>query len=152
MAGIHEWLDFQFIFACGHDELTREQRRNNIWLPMGSPAHNALKKVAWKLKLLKDVFLSCRFCTDRISRSRPWLCGEVIREQSQHYSYNGMVNRTQLAVIDHNWNVGGDIATTISGEECHGSVYPKLQKKWVAKPMYKEKTYQFVPDLLSDFA
>ena len=71
---------------------------------------------------------------------------------SQHYSYNGMVNRTQLAVIDHNWNVGGDIATTISGEECHGSVYPKRQKKWVAKPMYKEKTYQFVPDLLSDFA
>ena len=26
--------------------------------------------------------------------------------KSQHYSFNGMVSRTQLAVIDHNCNVG----------------------------------------------
>ncbi|XP_068756223.1 uncharacterized protein [Montipora capricornis] len=30
VAGIHEWSDFQLFFACGHDELTPEQRRNKI--------------------------------------------------------------------------------------------------------------------------
>ena len=29
-------------------------------------------------------------------------------------------------------------------------VYPKLQKKWVAKPIYEEKSYQFVKELMID--
>ena len=39
--------------------------------------------------------------------------------KSQHYSYNGMVSRTQLAVIDHNCNVGrllSDIILLKKGE------------------------------------
>ena len=70
--------------------------------------------------------------------------------KSQHYSYNGMVSRTQLAVIDHNCNLGRGVATTTSGDVRYKCVYPKLQKQWVAKPIYEEKSYQFVHDLLSD--
>lgn len=70
--------------------------------------------------------------------------------KSQHYSYSGMVSRTQLAVIDHNCNVGRGVATTASGDERYKCVYPKLQKQWVAKPIYEEKTYQFVHYLLRD--
>lgn len=150
VAGIHEWPDFQFFFACGHDELTPEQRRKKIWLPMGSPAHNALKEVAWKPKLLKDVCLLADFVQTGCLEVFHGSMAKKYVNKSQHYSYNGMVSRTQLAVIDHNCNVGREIATTISGEERYRCVYPKLQKKWVAKPIYKEKTYQFVHDLLSE--
>ena len=55
VAGIHEWPDFQLFSACGHDELTNQQRRNKLWLPIGSPSHNTLKEVAWKPKLLGPV-------------------------------------------------------------------------------------------------
>ena len=68
----------------------------------------------------------------------------------QHYSYSGMPSRTQLAVIDHNFNVGRGVATTTSGDENYKCVYPKLQKQWVAKPIYREKSYQFVHNLLSE--
>ena len=56
----------------------------------------------------------------------------------------------QLAVIDHNGNVGRGVATTISGDEGYKCVYPKLQKQWVAKPLYEEKLYQFVHNLMGD--
>ena len=64
--------------------------------------------------------------------------------KSEHFSYNGMVCRTQLAVIDPNCYVGRGVATTASGEDCYKCVYPKLQKQWVVKPIYEEKTSQFV--------
>ena len=35
--------------------------------------------------------------------------------KSQHYSYNGMKCRTQLAIIDNNWNAGREVATTEAG-------------------------------------
>ena len=61
VAGIHEWPHFQLFSACRHDELTNQQRRNKVWLPIGSPSHNALKEVAWKPKLLKDICLLADF-------------------------------------------------------------------------------------------
>ena len=61
--------------------------------------------------------------------------------KSQHYSYNGMKCRTQLAIIDNNWNSGREVATTEAGGARFKCVYPKLQKKWVAKPIYEDKSY-----------
>ena len=94
----------------------------------------------------KGCLPSCRFCTEvfHVSMAKKYV------NKSQHYFYNGMIRRTQLAVIDHNSNVGREIATTMSAEERYRCVYPKLQKKWVARPKYKGKTYQFVHDLLSE--
>ena len=106
--------------------------------------HNALKEVAWKPKLLKDIRLLADFvqtgCLEVFHGSMP----KKYVNKSQHYSYNGMVSRMQLAVIDHNCNVGRGVATTTSGDARYKCVFPKLQKQWVAKPIY-EKSY-----LLSD--
>ena len=48
------------------------------------------------------------------------------------------------------WNAGREVATTEAGDSRFKCVYPKLQKKWVAKPMYEEKSYQFVDYLIRD--
>ena len=150
VAGIHEWPDFQLFSACGHDELTNQQRRNKEWLPIGSPSHNALKEVAWKPKLLKDICLLADFVQTGCLEVFHGSMAKKYVNKSQHYSYSRMVSRTQLAVIDHNCNVGRGVATTASGDRQYKCVYPKLQKQWVAKPIYEEKTYQFVHDLLRD--
>ena len=149
-ADVHEWPDFQLFSACDHDELTNEQRRNKVWLPIASPAHNALKEVAWKPKLLKDIRLLADFVQTGCLEVFHGSMAKKYVNKSQHYSYNGMVSRTQLAVIDHNCNVGRGVATTTSRDESYKCVYRKLQKQWVAKPIYEEKSYQFVHDLLSD--
>lgn len=150
VADVHEWPDFELFKVCDHGELTNEQRRNKVWLPIGSPAHNALKEVAWKPKLLKDIRLLADFVQTGCLEVFHGSMAKKYVNKSQHYSYNGMVSRTQLAVIDHNCNVGRGVATTASGDERYKCVYPKLQKQWVAKPIYEEKSYQFVHDLLSD--
>ena len=140
VASIHEWPDFQLFCACGHNALNNDQRRNKVM-----PEHNALKEVTWKPKLLKDVCLLADFVQTG--------CLEVTKKyvnKSQHYSYNGVVSRTQLAVIDPYCNVGKGESTTASGDECYKCIYPKLQKQWVVKPIYEEKTSQFVHDLLRD--
>ena len=36
MADVHEWSDFQLFSACNHEDLTNEQRRNKVWLPIGN--------------------------------------------------------------------------------------------------------------------
>ena len=134
-----------YFFAYGHDELTPEQRRNKIWLPMGSASHNALKEVVWKPKLLKDVCLLADFVQTGCLEVFQGCMAKKYVNKSQPYSYNGMVSRTQLAVIDHNCNVGREIATAISGEERCRCVYPKLQKKWVAKPIIQRENVSACP-------
>ncbi|XP_044168213.1 uncharacterized protein LOC122952240 [Acropora millepora] len=129
VAGIHEWPDFQLFSACGHDELTNQQRRNKVWLPIGSPSHNALKEVAWKPKLLKDICLPADFVQTGCLEVFHGSMAKKYVNKSQHYSYSGMVSRTQLVVIDHNCNVGRGVATTASGDERYKCVYPKLQKQ-----------------------
>ena len=69
-----------------------------------------------------------------------------------HYSYKGMVARTQLAVIDHNSNTGRKQATVTRGKNKgnmkYKLVFPKGQKKWVARPVKTRKSYSFVEDLM----
>lgn len=130
--------------------MTDEQTRNKVWLKLGSPAHSALKEVAWKAKLLKDVQLLADFVqTGGLEVFHGTMAKKYI-PKSQHYSYNGMKSRTQLAIIDHNANAGRAIATTEAGEARYKCVFPKLQKQWVAKPIFENKSYQFVEDLMND--
>ena len=92
VAGIHEWPDFQLFSACGNND----QRRNKVCLPIGSPEHNALKEVTWKPKLLKDVCLLADFVQTGCLEVFYGSMANKYVNKSQHYSYNGMVSRTQL--------------------------------------------------------
>ena len=64
----------------------------------------------------------------------------------QHFSYNGMVARTQLAALDHNANTGRQQAIVSrganQGELQYKVVFPKNTKEWVAKPIF-EKTINY---------
>ena len=73
----------------------------------------------------------------------------------QHFSYQGMVARTQLAALDHNYNLNRSQAVISNendgvGEERYKVVFPKGLKDWVAKPVLKDKSYEFFNDLMYD--
>ena len=69
-------------------------------------------------------------------------------QKVQHYSYDGMRARTQLAVLDHNHNVGRSQGQTREGTKKHKFVSPKGKIGWIAKPQYEEKSYAFLSDLM----
>ena len=69
----------------------------------------------------------------------------------EHFSYNGMIARTQLAAIDDNENAGGGQDVILkgnnAGEARYRRCFPKAHKRWVVKPIMQPKTYIFLPEL-----
>ncbi|CAH3123666.1 unnamed protein product, partial [Pocillopora meandrina] len=117
--------------------------RTKRWLRPGSSAHNALKEVVFDKNLLKDIqqlTLSCHTGNLEVYHS----VQTKYAPKRQHFSYNGMVARTQLAALDHNANTGRQQATVSrganQGELQYKVVFPKIQKEWVAKLIFEKTT------------
>ena len=108
VGGIHALPGFQSFSE--HDILTEEQRQNKVWLKISSPAHSALKEVAWKLKLLKDILLLAEFVQTGGLEIFYGTMAKKYLPKSQHHSYHAMKCHTQLAIIDTNWNAGRQVA------------------------------------------
>ena len=64
----------------------------------------------------------------------------------EHFSYNGMVALTQLALVDHNSNVHRKQAVMQKakkkGEKRYNVICAKQRNNWVVKPMKEPKSYQ----------
>ena len=114
-ANIHHWEGSQCFHECVHPPIPRETERRKQWLKVGSPAHDALKEVAWNKSLLKDIAMLAEFIHTGILEMYHGLMAKKYCQKVQHYSYHGMRARTQLAVLDHNHNVGRNQAKTKEG-------------------------------------
>ena len=148
-ADIHHWDGCQHFHQCAHPPIPRETQRRKEWLKVGSPAHDALKEVAWNKLLLKDIAMLAEFIHTGILEMYHGLMAKKYCQKVQHYSYDGMRARTQLAILDHNHNVGRNQAQTKEGTKKHKFVSPKGSVGWIAKPQYEEKSYEFLNDLMA---
>ena len=151
-AGIHSWKDKQIFHACEHAPLTD---CNTKWLKVGSAAHDALTKVVKDKNLIRDLTHVTMFCHTgemEVHVYHSLLLKYVPKRQ--HFSYEGMVCRTQLAAIDHNYHAGRQQATNQkTGEPMFNIVYPKCNKynkKWVAKCMKVPKDCTYREDLMKE--
>jgi hypothetical protein len=72
----------------------------------------------------------------------------------QHFCYNGMVARTQLAVLDHNANVDRTQAKASKGpnegEQRYKIACGKQRKNWVAKEIKTPKIYSHIEGMMND--
>ena len=68
--------------------------------------------------------------------------------KSQHFSYLGMVTRSQLAIMD--FNSGSDLeqAKTREGKDRHNVVFSKVTQLWQAKPIKDKKSRDFLSKLI----
>ena len=149
-ANIHSWDSADLYHECPHPPIPREEARTKRWLRPGSPAHEALKEVVFDKTLLKDIeqlTLNCHTGTLEVYHSVQL----KYLSKRQHFSYKGMVARTQLAALDHNANTGRQQATVSRGENegelRYKVVFPKQTKEWVAKPIM-EKTREHLKPIL----
>ena len=150
-ANVHHWDSADLYHKCAHPPIPRNVARNKRWLLPGSPAHEALKEVVFDKNLLKDIqqlTLSCHTGTLEVYHS----VQTKYLPKRQHFSYKGMVARTQLAALDHNANTGREQATSSKGasegELCYKVVYPKRSKELIAKPVMEKTTRDHLKPML----
>ena len=71
--------------------------------------------------------------------------------KQEHFSYKGMVARTQLAA--NNADAERPQAVVLSdehaGEKRCKACFPKAHKRWVVKPISQKKSYQYLSALLT---
>lgn len=149
----HAWLhlkpEFERYRECAHGPLESDKERKTKWLKPGSPPHEALTKILRDTRLLKDIQmatyamhtggLECyhnmllKYCSKRLG-----------------FSHEGMLMRTELAVLDHNFGLGRKQAACKDGRLKYKIVFPKRTREWVAKHRYEPKCYLWRRDILRD--
>ena len=149
----HKWSGNTLFHQCCHRCISSSEAKQICWLKPGSQAHIALEEVVLNKKLLKDLAKLTDFChTGKIEVYHSMMLKYASKRE--HYSYQGMVARTQLAALDNNANTGRSQAVIKSGERAGEARYklcfPKANKRWVVKPINEKKSYQFLSDLLSE--
>ena len=138
----HRWEEGQVYKRCEHGKLPSEVQRLKKWIKEGSPAFIALEKVVTDKRLICDLkylvdfnhtgqlevyhSLYLKYCPKRL-----------------HFSYPGMIARSQLAVMDFNSGVYLTQATTKNNEPRYKQAFSKVTNGWVVKKIKspKEKAY-----------
>ena len=140
ITGKHRWRafkEFKLIKKCGHPRISAKDQKEIIWIEKGSPANVALEEVVTNKKLMIDMKakLTEFHHTGELESYHSLMTKYA--PKCEHICYNGMVARTQLAVLDHNANVSRSQAEvkkgSNQGEKRFKTVCSKQRKNWVAK-------------------
>lgn len=156
ITGKHCWQvspTFKKLKKCGHQPINRKDQKETKWLENGSPAHVALEEVVTNKKLLKDLAKLTEFHHTGELESYHSLMTKYAPKR-EHFCYNGMVARTQLAIMDHNANVNRNQAEikhgVNKGEKRFKLQCTKQRKHWVAKEIKTAKSNAHVADMMED--
>ena len=151
VANKHKWSGNILFHQCCHRRISSSEAKKVCWLKPGTQAHLALEEVVLNPKLLKDLAKLTDFChTGKIEVYHSMMLKYASKRE--HFSYKGMVARTQLAALDNNANTGRSQALVKSGEQAgearHKLCFPKANKRWVVKPINEKKSYRHLSELL----
>ena len=140
----HQWDGHQLFHKCGHPGMSKKERKMIRWLEAGSPAHVALEEVVTNKKLLKDLAKLTEFHhTGELEQYHSLMLKYLPKRE--HFSFKGMLARTQLAALDHNFNTQREQAVVTrgpnKGEKRYNVVCPKQRNNWVAKPINEKKNH-----------
>ncbi|XP_056407077.1 uncharacterized protein LOC130298188 [Hyla sarda] len=133
---IHTWEDDNSQYtSCKHAVLDEEVETPKKWLDEEGASFEALKKMIKDNRLQKDLRQISYFChTGDLEVFHSALT--KYRPKRLHFSANGMIARTQLAALDHNFNVNRSQAVVKKQCESSGPVgtprynvaYQKLER------------------------
>ena len=147
-ANKHWWDGCSRFKKCEHHNLTTDEVRDTPWLKVGSLKHKALQDVVFDKRFLKDMVTKTEFHhTGQLEVFHCMMLKYVPKREN--LSYQGMVARTQLAALDHNYNLNRSQPVISNendevGEERYKVVFPKGCKVWVAKCVVNDKSYDLM--------
>ena len=127
---------------CCHGLLSTEKERKKNWLSPTSESFKALQDIVFSNSILKDLPYLTKFShtgTLEVYHSlyNRWL------PKSIHFSFHGMIARTQLPILDFNSGSNVNQATTKEGKKRCNATFSKMTATWSAKPI-EEKTSEKV--------
>ena len=70
--------------------------------------------------------------------------------KSEHFSYLGMVIRSQLAVLDFNSGSGLEQARTRSKDKKYNIGFSKIRKTWSSKPIKTKKDSSYLTEMIQE--
>ena len=124
---------------CCHAPLSTEKQRKKNWLSPTSESFKALQDIVFSNSILKDLSSLTKFShtgTLEVYHSlyNRWL------PKSIHFSFHGMIARTQLAILDFNSGSNLNQATTKEGKKRYNTSFSKMTATWSAKPIKEKKS------------
>ncbi|XP_063074114.1 uncharacterized protein LOC134464652 isoform X2 [Engraulis encrasicolus] len=146
--GVHRWEEGGTTYTCHHPALSiEEQQEKKRWLEPQSPAFLALKDIVTNKNLLQDMRQMALFKhTGTLEAFHSVMLKYVPKRL--HFGYDSMRARTQLAIMDHNENVGRQQATTKEGDLRWQFSFSRQSADWVTKPIYTKTTQNFRKDIM----
>ena len=140
----HSWKDNKLFHKCEHGQVDKERK----WLETDSPSLLALKNVVENKKILADIKHLSKFChTGNLEVFHSVL--DKYFPKRLHFTLEGMIARTQLAVLDYNCGSNNTQATTKDGERRYKHIFSKVTQNWVVKKISETKDREYIHELLS---
>ena len=133
---------------CLHADLPVEELRSKKWIDIYSPAYSALEKVVLDNLLIRDLpYLSEFSHTGNLEVYHSVLlkyCPKML-----HFSYIGMVARTESAVLHFNSAMKAGHAMTKDKLPPNNLQYTKVTKSYVIKPIEDIQPKNDIIDLMN---
>ena len=122
--------------------------RERKWLKTDSPSFLALENVVEDKKILAVIKYLSKFChTGSLE-----VFHSVINKycpKRLHFMLEGMIARTQLAVLDYNCGSSNTQATTKDGKCRYREIFSKVTQNWAVKKISGRKDQEYIHELLS---
>ncbi|OCT99048.1 hypothetical protein XELAEV_18004848mg [Xenopus laevis] len=157
VTNVHQWQTGHLYHECAHSALPPDLDHKRKWLIDGSSMFEHFKEIITSRRFLKDLSYLSHFChTGELEVYHSNML--KYRSKRHHYYMDGMIARTQIGALDHNFNVQRQQATvhiTGPGRDSVGSLRHKLEftktkKDWVVKPIYTRHSSSFLFEILKD--
>ena len=132
--GVHEWQSNTLFHRCAHGLLPIEEGRTTERINPETEAFSCLQKIVLNPRLLNDLNNLTAFSHTGSIEVKHAIDNKWTPKNT-HFSYTGMLARSQLAIID--FNLGADLeqAETSTGEKRFYQAFSKMTKGWTVKPV-----------------
>ena len=146
----HSW-NFKKFKKCAHPRLTKKQKKGKERISPKSGAFEVFQSIVLDPKVLNDLAFLTKFCHTGVLELYHSLYNKWA-PKNQHFSYAGMLARSQLAIMDFNQGSNLKQAKTKDGEDRFHILSPKITNTWTAEPIKEEKDRTYLHNMIRETA
>ena len=145
----HRWVGYKHFKRCAHKKLSNKEMKNKLWIKEGTPAYIEVEKIVKNKKNLSDL----QHCTKFMHSGNLEVFHSVLLKfcpKRIHFSFHGMIARTELAILHFNSVSAADFAKTKAGKRIYKQQFSKITNSWVIKKVRGKHDKKYIHHLLEE--
>ena len=149
ICNVHKWVGYHHFKKCDHPTLLKNQAKRKKWLKQGTLAFSEVEKIIKNKKTLSDL----KQCTEfRHSGNLEVFHAVYLKfcPKRLRFSFEGMIARTELAILHFNASVAEPYAINRHGKQIYKLQYSKITKAWVIKKVKSASEKTYLDELLKE--